>query len=487
MARNLTLLTDLYQLTMAQGYWQQQSLGMQACFYMFYRENPFGGGYAISCGVDQIAELIEGFGFTDDDIAYLKELPAPDGTPLFDAAFLDWLRSMELDVDIDVVPDGSVVFPREPLVRVTGSLMQCQLLETCILNGMNFQTLIATKAARVVYAAQGRAVAEFGLRRAQGPDGGVSGDRAAYVGGCGSVANVMAGKKYGIPVSGTHAHSWVMSFPSELEAFRAWVDSMPSNSTLLVDTYDVEQGVRNAITVAREMREHGQHFGGIRIDSGDLAWLSSRARKMLDDAGFADAKIVLSNDLDEYLVQSLVDQGACFDAIGIGTHLITGNPQPALGGVYKLSAVRADASSSWVPKIKLSENTVKLTTPGVLDTMRYYDDNGMFAGDVVFDEQHGCPQECVGVDPMDDTHRKRYAAQLKRERMLVPFVRDGRVVAPQIADVHDAKRRCGEQMAKLDNSIKRFLNPHRYPAGIEKGLFESRTRMIRELRGESLY
>ena len=487
MARNLTLLTDLYQLTMAQGYWQQQSLGMQACFYMFYRENPFGGGYAISCGVDQIAELIEGFGFTDDDIAYLKELPAPDGTPLFDSAFLDWLRGMELDVDIDVVPDGSVVFPREPLVRVTGSLMQCQLLETCILNGMNFQTLIATKAARVVYAAQGRAVAEFGLRRAQGPDGGMSGDRAAYVGGCGSVANVLAGKKYGIPVSGTHAHSWVMSFPSELEAFRAWVDSMPSNSTLLVDTYDVEQGERNAIAVAREMRERGQHFGGIRIDSGDLAWLSSRARKMLDDAGFADAKIVLSNDLDEYLVQSLVDQGACFDAIGIGTHLITGNPQPALGGVYKLSAVRVDASSPWVPKIKLSENTVKLTTPGVLDTMRYYDDNGMFAGDVVFDEQYGCPQECVGVDPMDDTHRKRYAAQLKRERMLVPFVRDGHVVAPQIADVHDAKRRCGEQMAKLDSSIKRFLNPHRYPAGIEKGLFERRAGMIRELRGESLY
>lgn len=487
MARNLTLLTDLYQLTMAQGYWQQQSLDMQACFYMFFRQNPFGGGYAISCGTDQIAELVEGFGFSSDDIDYLKSLPAPDGTPLFDAQFLDWLSNMELDVDIDVVPDGSVVFPREPLVRVTGSLMQCQLLETCILNGMNFQTLIATKAARVCYAAQGRAAAEFGLRRAQGPDGGMSGDRAAYVGGCASVANVLAGQKYGLPVSGTHAHSWVMSFPDELSAFRAWAASMPNNSTLLVDTYDVEQGVRNAITVAREMRERGEHFAGIRIDSGDLAWLSKKARKMLDDAGFADAKIVLSNDLDEYLVQSLIDQGACFDAIGIGTHLITGNPQPALGGVYKLSAVRASAEDTWTPKIKLSENTVKLTTPGVLDTMRYFDEEGMFAGDVVFDEQSGCPADCVGVDPMDDTHRKRYLAGQRRERMLVPLVRNGCVVAKELTDVHAAKRRCKDQLAHLDSSIKRFMNPHRYPAGIEKGLHAKRAAMIRELRGESLY
>lgn len=487
MARNLTLLTDLYQLTMAQGYWRQLSLDTQACFYMFFRNNPFGGGYAVSCGADQIAELVEGFGFSDDDIAYLKSLPAPDGTPLFDAGFLDWLADMKLEVDIDIVPDGSVVFPREPLVRVTGPLMQCQLLETCILNGMNFQTLIATKAARVCHAAQGRGVAEFGLRRAQGPDGGMSGDRAAFVGGCGSVANVLAGQKYGIPVSGTHAHSWVMSFPDELTAFRAWAANMPNNSTLLVDTYDVEQGVRNAISVAREMRDRGEHFAGIRIDSGDLAWLSQRARKMLDEAGFEDAIIVLSNDLDEYLVQSLIDQGACFDAIGIGTHLITGNPQPALGGVYKLSAIKPAGHDEWIPKIKLSENTVKLTTPGVLDTMRYYDERGMFAGDVVFDEEAGCPDGCVGVDPMDDTHRKRYAAGQKRERMLRPFVRGGKVVAPELADVHEAKARCAEQTSKLDGSIKRFLNPHIYPAGIEKGLHAKRASMIRELRGEDMY
>ncbi|MBS7406057.1 MAG: nicotinate phosphoribosyltransferase [Coriobacteriales bacterium] len=488
MARNLTLLTDLYQLTMAQGYWQQLKPGIEACFYMFFRDNPFKGGYAVSCGMDQVVELIEGFGFDDGDIDYLAGLKAPSGAPLFDEAFLEWLGGMELEVDIDAVPDGTVVFPREPLLRVTGPLMQCQLLETCILNGVNFQTLIATKAARVAHAAAGRGVAEFGLRRAQGPDGGMSGDRAAFVGGCGSVANVLAGKRYGIPVSGTHAHSWVMSFPDELSAFRAWVSSMPGNSTLLVDTYDVEQGVRNAITVGLEMRERGEHLNGIRIDSGDLAWLSRKARAMLDEAGLEDTSIVLSNDLDEYLVESLIDQGACFDAIGIGTHLITGNPQPALGGVYKLSAVKPAGYDEWIPKIKLSEATVKITTPGVLDTMRFTDADGMFCGDVVFDVGDGCPVECVGVDPMDATHRKRYGAQLQRETLLKPLVRGGRVVEGQdSSDPHAAKARCKAQLARLDGSIKRFYNPHRYPAGLEKGLHGKRDAMIRELRGADMY
>lgn len=484
MARNLTLLTDLYQLTMAQGYWQQMRSDVQACFYMFFRSNPFKGGYAVSCGADQIVELVEGFGFTDDDISYLKVLPAPDGTPLFKPEFLDWLQRMELSVDIDVVPDGTIVFPREPMVRVIGPLMQCQLLETCILNGMNFQTLIATKAARVVHAAQGRAVAEFGLRRAQGPDGGISGDRAAFVGGCSSVANVLAGQKFGIPVSGTHAHSWVMSFPDELTAFRAWADSMPNNATLLVDTYNVEQGVRNAITVAGEMHRRGERLNGIRIDSGDLAWLSKKARKMLDNAGFPDVSIVLSNDLDEYLVESLIDQGACFNALGIGTHLITGNPQPALGGVFKLSAIKPSACGEWVPKIKVSEETVKLTTPGVLDTMRFYDDEGKFAGDVVFDITRGCPQECIGVDPLDDARRKRYSATTRRETLLKPLIRSGKLVeeVDGYIDAHAAKARCAEQMSRLDDTTKRFYNPHRYPAGLEKGLHKLRTDMVLEIR-----
>ena len=487
MARNLTLLTDLYQLTMAQGYWQQGQLDTEACFYMFYRNNPFGGGYAIACGMDQVARLVEDFGLSDEDIDYLAGLPAPNGTPLFNPEFLKWLQNMELTVDIDAVPDGTVVFPREPLVRVTGPLLQCQLLETCILNGVNFQTLIATKAARVAYAAQGRGVAEFGLRRAQGPDGGMSGDRAAYIGGCGSVANVLAGQEYGIPVSGTHAHSWVMSFPDELTAFRAWAECMPHNSTLLVDTYNVEQGVRNAITVAREMRERGQRLNGIRIDSGDLAWLSRKARKMLDEAGFEDVSIVISNDLDEYLVQSLIDQGAQFNAIGIGTHLITANPQPALGGVYKLGAIRRAGQEEWEPKIKLSEATAKLTTPGVLDTMRYSDETGRFAGDVIFDVNMGCPEECVGIDPMDSTHRKRFGEGLRRASLLQPMVTGGKLVEDFSLDVHAAKARCSEQLECIDPSTKRFMNPHQYPAGIERGLYKLREGMIKAIRGEDLY
>ena len=271
MTRNMTLLTDLYEITMAQSYWSQGKIDTDACFYSFYRDNPFGGGYGVFCGANQIAELVDGFGFTDDDIEYLASLQSPGKTPLFDPAFLAWLRGIELSVDICTVPEGSPVFPREPLVRVTGPLLQCQLLEPAILNGVNFQTLIATKASRVCQAAEGRPVSEFGLRRAQGPDGALSSSRAAYVGGCASVANVLAGKLYDIPVSGTHAHSWVMSFPDELSAFRDYARAMPDNCTLLVDTYDVEQGVKNAIIVARELGRDGHKLQGIRIDSGDLA------------------------------------------------------------------------------------------------------------------------------------------------------------------------------------------------------------------------
>ena len=330
MTRNMTLLTDLYEITMAQSYWSQGKIDTDACFYSFYRDNPFGGGYGVFCGANQIAELVDGFGFTDDDIEYLASLQSPGKTPLFDPAFLAWLRGIELSVDICTVPEGSPVFPREPLVRVTGPLLQCQLLEPAILNGVNFQTLIATKASRVCQAAEGRPVSEFGLRRAQGPDGALSSSRAAYVGGCASVANVLAGKLYDIPVSGTHAHSWVMSFPDELSAFRAYARAMPDNCTLLVDTYDVEQGVKNAIIVARELGRDGHKLQGIRIDSGDLAWLSKMARSMLDKAGFSDVGIVLSNDLDEYTITSLNEQRAQYTALGVGTHLAAAYGQPAL-------------------------------------------------------------------------------------------------------------------------------------------------------------
>ena len=482
MARNLTLLTDLYQLTMAQGYWQQLKPGIEACFYMFFRDNPFKGGYAVSCGMDQVVELIEGFGFDDGDIDYLAGLKAPSGAPLFDEAFLEWLGGMELEVDIDAVPDGTVVFPREPLLRVTGPLMQCQLLEAALLNCVNFQTLIATKAARVCLAAQDAPVAEFGLRRAQGAGGGLWASRASIVGGCASTSNVLAGKMFDLPVSGTHAHSWVMAFPSELEAFRAYAEAFPKNCTLLVDTYNVEQGIDNAITVGLEMRERGEKLSGIRIDSGDLAWLAKMARRKLDAAGLTDCGIVLSNDLDEYTIQSILEEGAQVSAWGVGTKLACAYDQPTLGGVYKLSATRKPGGE-WIDHLKISESAKKLTFPGVLDVRRYYHEDGHIAGDMVFDTNAGV-QECETiVDPLDSLRRKRLGGK-RFETLLAPLARNGKtVLAPKFRDALAARERARAGLATLDESQKRMLNPHSYPVGLEHGLFEHRSDLVAKLRG----
>ena len=321
------LLTDLYQITMAQGYWESGKGATEACFHMYFRDYPFKGGYAVACGMAQLAELVEGFAFSEEDRAYLASLDAPGGGRLFKQEFLDYLAGYRLSVDIDAVPEGTVVFPHEPIVRVCGPIMDCQLIETALLNCVNFETLIATKAARVCQAAQAP-VAEFGLRRAQGAAGGLWASRAAVVGGCASTSNVLAGKLFGIPVSGTHAHSWVMSFPDELTAFREYARVMPKNCVLLVDTYDVEQGIKNAITVGLEMRERGERLSGIRIDSGDLSWLARMARAMLDEAGLTDCGIVLSNDLDEFTIQSIRDEGAQVTSWGVGTKLACAYDQP---------------------------------------------------------------------------------------------------------------------------------------------------------------
>ena len=485
MARNMTLLTDLYEITMAQGYWSQGKLDTEACFYSFYRDNPFGGGYGVFCGANQIAELVDGFGFTDDDIEYLASLTTAAKTPLFDPGFLTWLRQLELSVDICAVPEGSPVFPREPLVRVTGPLLQCQLLEPAILNGINFQTLIATKAARICKAAEGRPVSEFGLRRAQGPDGAMSASRAAYVGGCASVANVLAGKRYGIPVGGTHAHSWVMSFPDELTAFRAYAAEMPDNCTLLVDTYDVRQGVSNAIIVARELAQNGHRLQAVRIDSGDLAWLSKMARSMLDRAGFPDVGIVLSNDLDEYTIMSLNDQKAQYTSLGVGTHLAAAYGQPALGGVYKLSAIREPGQDEWSPRLKISEQLYKRTIPGVLDVRRYFNADGRLAGDLIIDVNDDVPADAIMVDPLDATRRKKVEGCF--ETLLKPLVSDGRVNDVDLS-AQSARERCIGQLALLDDSITRFMNPHEYPCGIERGLFQRRNDMVIATgRNSSLY
>ena len=477
------LLTDLYQLTMAQGYWETGQGNLQACFHMYFRDYPFKGGYAIACGMAQLADLVDDFAFTDDDVAYLASLDAPGGGKLFKREFLDYLRTFKLRVDIDAVAEGTVVFPHEPLVRVTGPIMDCQLIETALLNCVNFETLIATKAARVCLAAQAP-VAEFGLRRAQGAGGGLWASRAAIVGGCASTSNVLAGKLFDIPVSGTHAHSWVMSFPDELAAFRAYAEAFPKNCVLLVDTYDVEQGIKNAITVGLEMRERGERLSGIRIDSGDLSWLARMARQMLDDAGLTDCGIVLSNDLDEFTIQSIRDEGAQVMSWGVGTKLACAYDQPTLGGVYKLSATRAPGAAEWTDRLKISESAAKLTTPGVLDVRRYfYCGSGRLAGDMVFDVNAAPAKREVIVDPSDDLRQKNLAG-LCSETLLKPLARNGEVVLdPSMRDAMAARERAKEGLATLDESQKRMLNPHTYPVGLEYGLFERRRELVVRLRG----
>ncbi|MGI6046128.1 MAG: nicotinate phosphoribosyltransferase [Eggerthellaceae bacterium] len=477
-----TLLTDLYEITMAEGYWREGKEQTQASFYMYFRDYPFKGGYAVACGMSQVAYLIDTFHFDDEDIEYLRSIQAPGGGQLFSDDFLAYLKDFKLSVDIDAVTEGNIVFPYEPLLRVTGPIMECQLLETAILSCVNFETLIATKAARVCTAAKAP-VAEFGLRRAQGPAGGIWASRAAVVGGCASTSNVLAGKMFHIPVSGTHAHSWVMSFPDELTAFRAYAEAFPHNCVLLVDTYDVVQGIKNAITVGLEMRERGEKLMGIRIDSGDLAWLAKMARQMLDEAGLTDCGVVLSNDLDEYTVSSILGEGAQVMSWGIGTKLACAFDQPTLGGVYKLSATREPYESTWTDRIKISESVKKLTYPGVLDIRRYYDDRGVIAGDMVFDINTPIQESETIVDPSDSLRRKSLRG-LQYETLLKPLARSGKVVLePEYRDAMAAQRRMKENLAKLDETQKRMLNPHTYPVGLEFGLAERRRKLVSKMKG----
>lgn len=478
------LLTDLYQITMAQGYWKRERATgevEEACFLMHFRDYPFKGGYAVACGMSQLADMVENYRFTESDIAYLETLEAPGGGKMFDPAFLQYLADLRLTCDIDCVLEGTLVFPYEPIVRVVGPIMQCQLLETALLNIVNFQTLIATKAARVCEAADGRPVAEFGLRRAQGL-GGVWASRAAVVGGCASTSNVLAGKLFDIPVSGTHAHSWVMAFPSELEAFRAYAEAFPTNCVLLVDSYDVEQGMRNAITVGLEMRERGEKLAAVRIDSGDLAWLAKMARQMLDEAGLTETGIVLSNDLDEYTIESILGEGAPVNSWGVGTKLATAYDQPTLGGVYKISATRVTGAREWTDRLKISETAAKLTMPGVLDVRRYYNENGTIAGDMVFDCERGVEGRELIVDPLDSLRQKNLAGK-RYITLLHPLARDGEVVLGATdRSAMAARSRVRAELATLDESQKRMLNPHTYPVGLEQGLHERRRDLIAHLR-----
>ena len=479
---SLALLTDLYQVTMAAAYLHAGRDDTEAVFHLYFRENPFGGGYAVACGLATALEYLADFTLDESDLAYLGTLAGADGAPLFSAEALDRLAALELSVDVDAVPEGTLVFPNEPLLRIRGPIVQCQLLETPLLNIINFQTLVATKAARVVTAAHGDPVLEFGLRRAQGVDGGVAASRAAYAGGCSATSNVLAGKLFGIPVRGTHAHSWVMAFPSELEAFEAYAEAMPNNVVLLVDTYDTIEGVRNAITVGLQLRAAGRSLAGIRLDSGDLAALSIAARELLDKAGLGDVQIVASNELDEHVVASLKAQGARIDVWGVGTKLVTAFGQPALGGVYKLSAMRRPGEE-WQQRLKVSESTAKATDPGIRQVRRFLSADGSPIGDMIYDTATSLPGPCTMIDHDDPTLRTSFALGTLWEDLLVPAVRAGAVVydPPPLPHVHACT------LAQLDAfgaRVTRFLNPHRYPVGLERGLHDLRTRLLLQERGQ---
>lgn len=475
------LLTDLYQLTMACGYWKAGKADQHAVFHVIFRKQPFKGGFSIAAGLADVIEYIRNFRFSESDLAYLSALKGNDDKPLFDPAFLKYLGALELTLDIDAIPEGTVVFPHEPLIRVTGSILQAQLIETALLNIINFQTLIATKAARVCLAAQDDPVIEFGLRRAQGSDGAMTAARAAYIGGCAGTSNVLAGKLFGIPVKGTHAHSWVMSFDTELDSFNTYADSLPNNCVFLVDTFNTLEGVRHAVEVGRRLRKNGHKLAGIRLDSGDLAYLSIEARKILDAAGFNDAAIFASNDLNEHLIASLKQQGAKINVWGVGTQLATAYDQPALGGVYKLSAVR-DPNGEWDYKIKLSEQTAKVTNPGVLQVRRF-SANNEFIGDAIYDETRPLPSAITIIDPGDITRRKHFASTATFEDLLVPVFRAGQLVYNPPA-LDSIRARAQQQLAKLHPGIKRFDNPHQYPAGLELSLHELKTQLILRAKNE---
>lgn len=482
---NLTLMTDLYQLTMMQGYFESQSYET-VVFDAFYRENPCDNGYAIAAGLEQVIDYIKNLHFSEEDVAYLGSLG------IFHEGFLAYLRSFHFEGDIYAIPEGSVVFPHEPLLKVVAPIMQAQLVETAILTILNHQSLIATKAARVVQAAQGDGIMEFGLRRAQGPDAGVYGARAAMIAGCKGTSNVLAGQLFNVPVLGTHAHSWIMSFPDEYTAFKKYAELYPNACTLLVDTYDtLRSGVPNAIRVFTEMRQSGIELKnyGIRLDSGDLAYMSKKARFMLDEAGFPDAVIAASSDLDEYLIDSLKAQGAAISSWGVGTNMITSRDCPAFGGVYKLAAIQDPETGEFVPKIKLSENTAKITNPGNKKILRIYDkDSGKIRADLIclVDEEYSEADDLIIFDPLETWKKTKFRAGTYTLReMLVPVFKKGRCVytSPAVMDIRDY---CTREKNTLWDETKRFTNPHEVYVDLSEKLFQIKSNLLEQMGRQAL-
>lgn len=473
--RNLTMMTDLYQITMMNGYFKRNVHKDRVVFDMFFRKNPCDGGYTIVCGIEQLVEYIEGLKFEEDDLEYLKSLG------MFGDDFLDLLRNFEFTGDIYAVEEGSVMFPNEPLIRVSAPLFEAQLIETALLNIINFQSLIATKASRVCYAANGDSVLEFGLRRAQGPDAGTYGARAAVIGGCTGTANVMAGKMFDIPIVGTHAHSWIQKFDSELEAFRAYANTYPDKALLLVDTYNtLESGVPNAIKVFKELQEKGYTPLGIRIDSGDLEYISRKAREMFEAEGFKDITIVASNDLDEYRIQELKNAGAEINSWGVGTRLITSKGCPALGGVYKLAA--SVENEVLTPKIKVSENPEKINNPGLKRVVRIYNRFNKAEADLILleDEIIDESKELTIFHPVHNWKRKTFTDYTIKE-LLKPLYLGGKCVHEK-RSVSEIKEFTKSELDTLWPQYKRLKNPQVYKVDLSRKLFDLKRSMINELR-----
>ena len=479
--QNLTLMTDLYELTMMQGYFKNKDRNETVIFDAFYRNNPMDSGYAICAGLEQVIEYINNLHFSKEDLDYLRSLG------IFEEDFLEYLRDFRFSGDIYAIPEGSVMFPREPMVKVIAPIMEAQLVETAILNLVNHQSLIATKTSRVCYAARGDGIMEFGLRRAQGPDAGIYGARAAMIGGCIGTSNVLAGRLFDVPVKGTHAHSWIMSFPDEYTAFKTYAKLYPSACILLVDTYDtLKSGVPNAIRVFTEMRNSGipLTFYGIRLDSGDLAYLSKKARRMLDAAGFPDAVISASNDLDEYLIDSLKVQGCKITSWGVGTHLITSKDWPSFGGVYKLAAIQDSKTGEFIPKIKLSENSEKVTNPGNKTIYRIYEaETGKIKADLIclVGETFSEDDPLVLFDPNEPWKKTKLEPGTYRMReMMVPVFRNGECVyhSPKVMDIREY---CSAELDTLWEETRRLVNPHGVYVDLSQKLYDMKIELLNQM------
>ena len=471
------LLTDLYELTMAAGYLEQGKADELAAFNLYYRHNPFKGGYAVAAGLEDAIRALVDMRFNQDDLDFLRSLKTSTGLPLFSEQFLHYLASFQFRGNVQAIAEGTVVFPNEPLLQVSGKLIECQMAETILLCHVNFQTLVATKAARLWEASNHGTIIEFGLRRAQGPDGALSACRAALIGGADATSNVLAAALLSVPAKGTQAHSWIQSFPSELDAFRSYARSFPDECVLLVDTYDVlRSGVPNAIQVAKELEQQGHRLAGLRIDSGDLFSLSRCARQMLDKEGLDYVKIIASSDLDEYLISDIVTRGGEIDVWGVGTNLVTGAGEGgcALGGVYKM------VEHNGQPRIKLSNDPEKMTNPGIKKVFRFYDKEGLMETDVLTEGSEDLNvQEVMVVDPNNPSRAQKLDPAAKKAELLQQIMRAGEVVYsfPSLEQMRTKRK---EQLAHLPECYRRLINPDTYQVGITLALKQQKERMLRK-------